>query len=156
MDICNCLQLCALVYSVFENKTAGCAISKKGLISLILWPTKNLKTPCRCGISVEHRQEKRNMCSAFDRIIDCTCLLFLLSIPFIIFAHFFLSPSLIVTQAWGHKVGSYSSLSPLRYAPCICIARRFQHFLPASTRVEFGCAWLLSHKLDKSDVDRST
>ena len=52
-----------------------------------------------------------------------------------------LSPSLlytwniVVTQIRGHIAG-YSPPSPLRFVLCISVARRFQLFLPSSTRVE--------------------
>ena len=47
-----------------------------------------------------------------------------------------LSPSLpVLTQIRGHIAGRPSP-SPLRYVPSFFLARRIQHFLPSSTRVE--------------------
>ena len=51
----------------------------------------------------------------------------------------FLSSSVLVaTQIRGH-IASSSPPSPprYRYVPCILVARRIQHFLPSSTRVEY-------------------
>ena len=60
-------------------------------------------------------------------------------IPFLMFALLFLS-LLVVTQIRGHIAAS-SPPFPLRFVPCIFIARRFQLFLPSlvderGTRVE--------------------
>ena len=52
-------------------------------------------------------------------------------------------PLQVVTQIRGHIVGS-SPPSPLRYVPCMFIARRIQHFLSSSIRVEFCLPALLS------------
>ena len=61
--------------------------------------------------------------------------LFFFRIPFTIFALLFLSLLLIVvTQIRGHMAGSFPS--SLRFVPCIFIERRFELFLPSSTRVE--------------------
>ena len=63
----------------------------------------------------------------------CFALLyFVFSIPFIAFACLSL---LVVTQIWGHIAGSPPP-SPLRFVPCIFVARGRQPFLPSSTRVE--------------------
>ena len=63
-------------------------------------------------------------------------------VVFVFFCHpvyylhpFFLAPSLVATQIRGHIAGSFPP-SPPRFVPCIFIARRFQLFLPSSTRVE--------------------
>ena len=54
----------------------------------------------------------------------------------IIFALLFYSLSLlVVTQIRGHIAGS-SPPTPLRFVPCIFIGRRFQLFLPSSTRID--------------------
>ena len=44
--------------------------------------------------------------------------------------------SVVITQIRGHIAGYPPP--PLRYSSCIFIARRVQHFLPSSTRVELG------------------
>ena len=63
-------------------------------------------------------------------------LLFSISIPFSLLSSPFYALSLLVaTQIRGHIAGS-SPPSPLRFVPSIFIARRFQLFLPSSTRVE--------------------
>ena len=54
----------------------------------------------------------------------------LLSSPF-----YYLS-LLVVTQIRGHIAQALLPPYPLRFVPCIFIARRFQLFLPSSTRVE--------------------
>ena len=51
---------------------------------------------------------------------------------------------LVVTQIRGHIIAGSLPPYPLRFVPCIFIARRFQLFLPSSTRVEL-C--LLTHTL---------
>ena len=59
-----------------------------------------------------------------------------------VFVHpiYYLRPSfslslLVVTQIRGH-IADASPPSPLGFVPCIFIARRFQLFLPSSTRVQ--------------------
>ena len=61
--------------------------------------------------------------------------LFHLFIPFIVFALLFSLSLLVVSQIRGPMAGS-SPPSPLRFVPCIFIARRFQLFLLSSTCVE--------------------
>ena len=61
----------------------------------------------------------------------------LLSSPF-----FSLPPVVVATQIRGHIAGS-SPPSPLRFMPCIFVARRLQPFLPLSTRVELRVPSLL-------------
>ena len=61
--------------------------------------------------------------------------LFIFSIPFIVFALLFSLP-----PGPNSDPGSVMQVLlppyPLRFVPCIFIARRFQLFLPSSTRVE--------------------
>ena len=61
----------------------------------------------------------------------------LFSIPFAILSSPFFS---LLPPSRNSDPGSHSRLfshpSPLRFVPCIFIARRIQHFLPSSTRVE--------------------
>ena len=63
------------------------------------------------------------------------CFSFFFPHPIYIFALLFFLFLLVVTLMQGHIAGS-SPPSPLRFVPCICIARRFKVFLPSSTRVE--------------------
>ena len=70
-----------------------------------------------------------------DKILDLTAVVF----NFLIYTHLFrpsFSPSiLVVTQIRGHIAGSPPPY-PLRFVPCIIIARRCQPFLSSLTRVE--------------------
>ena len=64
--------------------------------------------------------------------------------PFFVHHIYYVRPSilsilfslLVVTQIRGHIAGSSPPLPALRFVPCFFIARRFQLFLPSSTRVE--------------------
>ena len=72
----------------------------------------------------------------------CIFFFFFFPIPFVFPMPLLISPFyslslLVVTQIRGHIAGS-SPPYPLRFVPCIFIARRFQLFLPSSTRVELG------------------
>ena len=99
--------------------------------------TKLLKPGARPVIWVHARTRTQPACESTRpgrrRLVYFSSLF---SIPFIIFALLFLSPSYtVVTQIRGHIAGSSPPL-PLRFVPCIFIARRSQLFVPSSTRVE--------------------
>ena len=59
--------------------------------------------------------------------------------PFIIFAFLFSLPPSRNSDPGSHT-RLFSPSSPLRFVPCIFIARRFQLFLPSSTRVQLNRA----------------
>ena len=70
----------------------------------------------------------------------CIFFFFFFPIPFVFPMPLLISPFyslslLVVTQIRGHIAGS-SPPYPLRFVPCISIARRLQPFLAPSTRVE--------------------
>ena len=58
---------------------------------------------------------------------------FFFNMPFIFHRASFLSPLLVVTQIRGHVAGS-SPPSPVRFVPCIFIARRLWPLLLSPTR----------------------
>ena len=117
--------------------------------SLACFEAKNQYVPGTAVVQIKKKIPGDQRISGDECIFFLFFFVFFSSIPFtwyyVLLSSPFYSLSLlliVVTQIRSHIAGS-SPPSPVRFVPCIFIARRFQLFLPSSTRVELSLPTLL-------------